>query len=57
MFYDDYIPEWFTVFDGITHNALGEILAISEDDALEIAAGEYPDSPATEMYAIANQSI
>ena len=56
MFYE-LPPEWFTVFDGITHNALGEILAISEDDALEIAAGEYPDSPATEMYAIANQSI
>ena len=56
MFYE-LPPEWFTVFDGITHNALGEILAISEDDALEIAAGEYPDSPATEMYAIAHNEF
>ena len=57
MFYDELPTETWYIFDGVTHDAIGEVLATDEDDALEIAAGTFFDYPSTKMYAIAHSEF
>lgn len=56
IFECDELPlEWYFVY--CDADCIGEVLATSAWDAEEIAAGEFPDYPATEMYAIAQSEF
>ena len=56
IFECDELPiEWYFIYCG--DECIGEVLATGETDAEEIAAGEFLDYPATEMYAIAQSEF